>query len=269
MDGKCAAAIVNHAVSQFTVDLEMMPVQYGQEIDIDDIDAHIVYMVDFSLQPFSLMHKLAKRCNLIWIDHHKSAIEQADKTEFHCYKRVTEVGKAGCELAWEYAFPYIKMPHAVHLLGRYDVWDHGDSDTLPFQYAMRTYSMPPDSHAWWECLFELDDLSRYIEYGQTILLYIQSHNTVYAKAAFETDIEGYRVIALNRMYTNSQMFEGVYDSSRHDAMLTFGWCNGQWTVSLYATKDNVDVSEIARQYGGGGHKGAAGFQCDALPFDLR
>jgi nanoRNase/pAp phosphatase (c-di-AMP/oligoRNAs hydrolase) len=38
----------------------------------------------------------------------------------------------------------------------------------------------------------------------------------------------------------------------------------QYTVSLYSK--TVDVSEIAKKYGGGGHKGAAGFQCKKLPF---
>lgn len=35
-------------------------------------------------------------------------------------------------------------------------------------------------------------------------------------------------------------------------------------VSMYS--EFVDVSEIAVKYGGGGHKGASGFQCTELPF---
>jgi nanoRNase/pAp phosphatase (c-di-AMP/oligoRNAs hydrolase) len=39
----------------------------------------------------------------------------------------------------------------------------------------------------------------------------------------------------------------------------------KFTVSLYST--TVDVSKIAKKFGGGGHKGAAGFTCDKLPFE--
>jgi nanoRNase/pAp phosphatase (c-di-AMP/oligoRNAs hydrolase) len=38
----------------------------------------------------------------------------------------------------------------------------------------------------------------------------------------------------------------------------------KFTVSLYS-KD-VHVDKIAQRYGGGGHKGAAGFKCEVLPF---
>ena len=38
----------------------------------------------------------------------------------------------------------------------------------------------------------------------------------------------------------------------------------KFTVSLYSEK--VDVSGIAKMFGGGGHKGAAGFVCEHLPW---
>lgn len=40
-----------------------------------------------------------------------------------------------------------------------------------------------------------------------------------------------------------------------------------WNVSLYSTKPEIDCGEIAKTFGGGGHKGAAGFQCKELPFE--
>jgi nanoRNase/pAp phosphatase (c-di-AMP/oligoRNAs hydrolase) len=43
---------------------------------------------------------------------------------------------------------------------------------------------------------------------------------------------------------------------------------GMGTVSLYSTKPEIDCGEIARTFGGGGHKGAAGFQCTELPFAI-
>lgn len=264
MDGKCAGAIVN----QLLPGIDLRPIQYGQIIPLDDVRGNLVYMVDFCLQPFDLMEELAGACGLIWIDHHKSAIEEASARNFQCGSKLLRIGDAGCELAWEYCFPGKQAPEAVRLLGRYDVWDHADPATLPFQYAMRTYAQPPESHGWWECLFKMHDLSRYIEYGQTIQLYIQSYDVECARWAFETELDELACIALNRIRCNSQAFDTVYDPSRHDAMLAFGWRNGQWTISLYTTRDDVDVSIIAKRHGGGGHKGAAGFQCVALPFNL-
>ena len=38
--------------------------------------------------------------------------------------------------------------------------------------------------------------------------------------------------------------------------------DGMFRVSLYTDRNDVDVSEIAKAYGGGGHKKAAGFRVD-------
>ena len=54
----------------------------------------------------------------------------------------------------------------------------------------------------------------------------------------------------------------------YDLMITF--CrrsDRKWNVSLYSTKADIDCGAIAKSFGGGGHKGAAGFQCTELPFD--
>lgn len=40
-----------------------------------------------------------------------------------------------------------------------------------------------------------------------------------------------------------------------------------WRVSLYSTKPEVDCGAIAKLLGGGGHRGAAGFICEKLPWD--
>ena len=34
---------------------------------------------------------------------------------------------------------------------------------------------------------------------------------------------------------------------------------------MYTMKDDIDVSKICYEFGGGGHKKAAGFTCDYLP----
>ena len=51
-------------------------------------------------------------------------------------------------------------------------------------------------------------------------------------------------------------------------MMPFVFDGSKWTVSIYSTNKNIDCSELAKKYGGGGHKGAAGFQCENLPFSI-
>ena len=78
-----------------------------------------------------------------------------------------------------------------------------------------------------------------------------------------------RAIACNTGLVNSRLFDSVWDPEVHDVMVTFQRTpQRQWTVSLYSTKDNVDCGAVAEAFGGGGHKGAAGFQCNQLPFEI-
>jgi len=269
LDGQCSGAIVKHRFP----DCELIGINYGDEFPWDRIEpGETVYMVDFALKPWTDMQRLAEISDLTWIDHHKGPIN--DYNEYGLEALVgTAIGVAACELVWEWVYPDQPTPLAVRLLGRYDVWDHSDPDTLPFQYGMRLANPKITDVAFWKDI--LDDYASQaylpiLKNGHIVLLYVTQDNEKYAKAcAFETELDGLHCIAVNRMLTNSQVFDSVCDPQQYDVMLTFGWRNQQWTVSLYSDKDEVDCSEIARRYGGDGHKAASGFRCLVLPFELR
>ena len=52
----------------------------------------------------------------------------------------------------------------------------------------------------------------------------------------------------------------------YDICLSFAYLGDSWTVGLYSDDKGIDVGKIAVKYGGGGHKGAAGFVSNNLPF---
>ncbi len=272
LDGQCSGAIVKLEHPE----CEMFGINYGDEFPWDKIRPdETVYMVDFSLQPFDQMVKLNTWVNLIWIDHHKTAIEEWEKHGQPEIGGIRVEGMAGCELTWRYLHSK-DMPYAVHLLGRHDVWDHHNPNVLPFQYALRLYDWNPDDPIniarWRGLLFgeqREGSVLEYLHIGKIVLAYQKQQYRTYANAcSFETEIDGLKVIAANAQLANSQLFDSVWDDTRHDAMLTFGWRKGRWSVSLYTSKPGIDVGTIAKARGGGGHAGAAGFQCNELPFEL-
>lgn len=78
----------------------------------------------------------------------------------------------------------------------------------------------------------------------------------------------YRVLACNTIVFNSNFFDGFFDPEKHDVMCAYSQrSGGKWKVSMYTTKDEIDCGAIAKHFGGGGHKGAAGFVCTRLPWD--
>lgn len=264
LDGHCSAAIVK----KFRPECEMIPIDHGDPFPWDSIYSdEKVYMCDFSLQPFSEMLRLDDISDLTWIDHHESAINALHESGVRI-DGIQRNGLGACGYTWLY-FSYMDMPHGVRLLAEYDVWDHRDPDTLPFQYGMEMEKDILPEAAVWEEVLSSKRPARIIERGEVALVYDNQCSLVYANAAaFDLDLHGLNFIALNRMCCNSRAFETVYDQVVHDAMMAFGWRKGRWYVSMYTTKDSVKILDVARAYGGGGHAKACGFQCRKLPFEL-
>ena len=263
-DGKASGAIVK---SMFP-DCMLIPINYGDtfpwgEIASDDV----IYMSDFCLEPIERMVHLAKKCKqLIWIDHHISSINEAHRVNFNP-DGIREVGKSGCELTWEYIYPGKEMPTSIRIMGRYDVWDHTDARSFPFQYGSAIENMMSDNAEIWSKLIDDDQetIDRIVNNGIVIYKYQMLQYAAYAKShAFEGIFDGLRCIAVNLGKCSSLAFESVYDPERHDIMLSFAYSANKTTMSIYSDKPAVDVSQVALKFGGGGHAGAAGFELKEL-----
>ena len=103
--------------------------------------------------------------------------------------------------------------------------------------------------------------------GRAISNYLSDNMAGYIKGlSYVGEFEGLRAIMCNRRAGGSRLFDAVWDEKRHDIMIAWIFSGEKYFVSLYTTKADIDVSEIAAKYGGGGHKGAAGFTCNQLPW---
>ncbi len=266
MDGKCAGAIVCMAMKNQEDDgtgFSYHSINYKDDFPFEIIKPNEeVIIVDFSLQKEGEFEKLLRITNnVVWIDHHKTAIEKHGDLDV---RGIRKNGIAGCELTWQYYFPNMETPPVVKLLGDYDVWafKYGE-DTNRLQTGISLYDTNPLSKEWQRWLNPSYYPTEEILNGRISLQYRNNYYAGLVKSwSFWTEIEGYKAIACNAGSVSSQLFDTV--EGDFDIMMPFVFDGNQWTVSLYSK--TVDVSEIANKYGGGGHKGAAGFQCKELPF---
>jgi oligoribonuclease NrnB/cAMP/cGMP phosphodiesterase (DHH superfamily) len=277
LDGYCSGAIMKLKYP----DIKLIGMDYGEKYP-ENLNHEPIIICDMSF-PMKDMEEIAKQSNwqLTWIDHHKSAIEDYRKFvgegETFC-NAILQDGIAACEGAWNYFFPDKKMPPVVEFLGTYDTWRKNNKTNdwefviMPFQYGMRMKCSSADDFPM-ELFNEysysvggnnynsFDKIGNIIKEGDLILKYQSQQNERACKfSAFEIEFEGLRAICLNSGGANSQLFESVYDGTKHDIMIPFVFTGKGWTFSVYSTKENVDCSVIAKKYGGGGHKGAAGFK---------
>lgn len=255
-----------------------------------------IYIVDLSVD--ELMARPELRDKIVWIDHHKSAIEKWDATpsdaEPHpgAFRGIRIDGVAACRLCWawftwdvgqEHLGPLtksvfvdreIKEPRLIRLAGEYDIWDHRDPDAKVLQFGLRTLSNAQLRDL---CEEEFLDVIEYeitsggptlcecICNGRAIKSYCDKQNDEYSAAYSHTiGFEGLTFCALNiGQRGNSDLLKGGI-KPEHDACFAWRYTgnDNMVMVSLYhiAGKEHHDLSKIAVKYGGGGHKGACGFR---------
>lgn len=265
-DGHCSGAIVKLN----NPECELIPYSYGRDYDWTKIQLQeTVYIVDCTL-PTEVMKEYKYKANLIWIDHHKSTIEDSFNFGFDDIEGVRVIGQAGCELTWRY-FHEANDPTAVHLLGRYDVFDlDADQRILPFHYGLQAYATDPRKNLdlWADILTDSSEtIPTIIKEGAIIKRYVASSNAYLCRSsAFSTTVMGHKALCVNSPFRGSLQFESIWDPDKYDLMLIFSWNPKRmtWSGSLYTDKEDIDVSKIAKQHNGGGHAGAAGFSVLSL-----
>lgn len=298
-DGRCAAAIVGRSrfardkfgvsgpVEYEEVDYGMVNAAFAEDVLCDlcrlydeEGDPINVFVVDFSF-PESLVASIEAEdiCDLHWIDHHASA-KHCGHQHLKGSRDFTDKGRSACELAWEYCFPNASVksefgttPIIVKLIGDYDSgrWEYKDR-CKPLILALDACQCTP-SNGLWNALFSLEapyELEfaiphNLIEQGKVMAAYQEGYAAGMCKTfGFETEFKGLRCYAVN-IYKMGPMAFG-WEMHEYDACIAFAFDGAQFTVSMYSEKPNIDCSAICKKYGGGGHKGAAGFVAKTLPF---
>jgi len=279
LDGFCSAAIVKKfLLAQGTKDEEirMLGWDYGQPSPIQ-VDGDI-YIVDICLPENDMIALRSYNANVVWIDHHKSAIQDS-MGKWDWLPGLRRVGDSAAKLCWEFFYPDVPLPTVVYWVDRFDVWkktsESGYNDwksVMEIQWGMRAElkdPKDPDAFYLWNESFTFLKTS-IINKGTAIYKFIEDQNVIISKRAFVLDFEGLQFCAVNHE-GNSETVKSVV-KPEHDAIMLFRFDGqlGKWKFSLYENELNpkkIDLSVIAKKLGGGGHAGACGFECDQIPFD--
>ena len=273
LDGRCAAAII----LSLHPDCRTREINYNDDpIFADEVRLNeVVFIVDFSFKPEKMneLFAIIPPGNIGWIDHHKTAKDyqysyNGNLVDIAGTRNFT--GKlSGCELTWINFFPEREIPEAVRLLGDYDTWRFDTKEqSMAFQFGLRSMENKPEDCIWDSLLKQDDAILKYIrQKGSAILQYKDKVSRGILKNGYRVLFEKYICLTVNTPMIDSAMFDdcGPEIMGVYDFYITWVYNGKNYTVSM-RSRSNVDVSEIAKKYGGGGHKGAAGFVCDKLPF---
>lgn len=190
-------------------------------------------------------------------------------------------------MTWNYFFHSPPPSIAVTTIGDYDSWRLQTAPTcFEFYEGLKMEDTRPESDIW---LSLLDPtvikpllFEQIVKNGRMIIKYRDNYcESIANQFGYETTISlngslqvgvlsrhwrkthiQYHAFAMNVFRFGSKQFGARFD--KYDLCIAYIFDGYKFTVSLYSEK--VDVSVIAKSYGGGGHKGAAGFVCEKLPF---
>ena len=282
-DGKCAGFWVKELAKHYdNYPLEFYKINYGMEFPFDEIQENEqVYIVDYSIFPEEMDRLLEITNDVVWIDHHQSAIER-----YRGYtKNIRGIrldGVAGCMLT--FCFLYFmtdggvgeviknfdismtqKAPMFTKLIADYDVWtfEYG-TRTREFASGFDLYDNEPNDEVWNDLANDIDEtlLDAICKSGADIIAYRSRWAAEYCTTkGFVATLDGFRAFAINLAMVSSDDFNSV-DSENYDMFVGFSSDGKVWTYSLRSNK--IDVAKIAMNHGGGGHVGAAGFSSDEL-----
>ena len=263
--------------------------RYGQEVEFypgayqtppPDVTGRDVILVDFSYKR-PVIEQMSYAANSILIlDHHKSAEEDlrqwkretleepqnftewnhgALSTPLVC--AIFDMERSGAMMAWSFFHPTDPIPHLFRHIQDRDLWQFKLPRTREIQAALFSY---PYDFAVWDKLVDLADSAGgwrdMVEDGRAIeRKHFKDIDELLKVTTQRMTIAGHDVPVANLPYTLSS--DAGHKLAQGEKFAACYWDTPDGRVfSLRSSDAGLDVSEIAKQYGGGGHRNAAGFK---------
>lgn len=257
---------------------EYYPCQYGQPLpSFEQGPETEVYMLDYSTSRTDL-EALRRACKrVVIVDHHQTAeaaLKGLDDVVF-------DMTKSGAVLAWEYFHPGIPIPVVLTLVQDQDLWRFQYRDTKEVHAGLGflkgnmeewdKLNVPHMCHANMGRTIIGGPLTKVIEQGRLILE--REQETV--KAAIPKNVRVVQFLGYKTGFVNDgQLVSEMGHAMCNDMGLDIGICwftlpDNVVVMSMRSKQGtDVDVSALCKQFGGGGHKHAAGCRTDLTTIQL-
>lgn len=263
-DGFGAAWAVRHALGAANV--EFHAGQYG--ISPPDVTGRDVLLVDFSYKRAVLDEMIAASDCLLILDHHKTAAEDLAgiphvgswaawrETADQKVGALFDMNRSGAGIAWDFFHPDTPRPSLINRIEDRDLWRFQYEDTRAVQAAV--FSYPYDFDVW-NRLFETPMETLATEGAAIERKHHKDIAELVAASKRRMKIGGHDVPVANLPYTLSSDAGNLMAQGEPFAACYIDTPHGR-SFSLRSTATGLDVSEIAKAYGGGGHRNASGFR---------
>lgn len=261
-DGFAAAQVVHDRWPSIEL-VNFYGATYGEK-HIPDVTGKVVLMVDFSYKR-PIMEEMAKKAKSIQvIDHHETAAAELAQfsvgSKYPNVEVVFDMDHSGCVLTWMHLYQGAIIPKFLAHVEDRDLWRFRMPNTREVISCLGTY---PFSFEVWEHL-EIVDL---IEGGKHTIRQHLFNISKFIKEQTVMRIGNFDVPSVNVPYHYASELANELLYMHPDAPFAAAWfqrADGLFQFSLRSEDQRQSASEVAKLYGGGGHRNAAGFQVPSL-----
>ena len=281
-DGFCSAYLFNKHFTEEPGEwaqdtMEFIPMHYGVEVDLDKFNKDdIVYLVDFSFKRPVLID-VAERVKSLWVlDHHKTAYNDLAGIDssfgpgnIFVY---FDMSLSGAQLAYnylKYGNPLVNesggYPTLVGYVADRDLWEFKLLQSKEISMYIRSFAY--EFNEWKSVEYNLNYyFDSCVLQGKAILRYQEQQIEQAVSHAVDMLIaipeKGTYIVPAVNTTVNFSEVAGELAESRLLGIAWFQRSDGKFQYSLRSRNEGADVSEIAKAFGGGGHRNAAGFESD-------
>ena len=257
---------------------EYRAVSYGEKPPINLAGKHVL-IGDFSYKRDVIQELSACVKSLIILDHHQTA--EADLSLYalsHDIRldvnnaanaidavgtvAVFDMNRSGARMMWDFCFPGEEAPMLIKLIEDRDLWRFWFEETKPFGVWLRCE--PFDFERWEMIAQELGDgkdCQRIMDESAAMQRFFDQKVAEIARLSRISLIDGHEVPVCNcpPMFASEVGHRLLDDHPAASFVACYSDQGKARGYSLRSRDGRMDVSAIAKKFGGGGHRNAAGF----------
>ena len=228
-----------------------------------DVTGKNVLLCDITFRKYHILNMISTANKLLIIDHHKSA--EKDLADIPDKHKIFDMNHSGAVLTWMFFYPDEDMPLLLRYIEDRDIWTKKFPDIDNF-------------YAWFKMVpLEYQEYDKYID-NKILLERNESVGVACRKLdEYYIDIACKQISVKFHKIKNKYYFVGYSNVSistlksdiGNAIMKRFPYVDfavaysihdqyDSTSFSLRSTDQHIDVSEIARFFGGGGHRNASG-----------
>lgn len=242
---------------KFGKTMEYFPISHGEEPP--DVTGKDVWIADFSFSREKLLEMKSSAKSITLLDHHKTAKEKLSDLDF-CH---FDLSHSGAILSWYYCNGInTEPPMLLKYIEDQDLWKW----QMPFAKEVIAVidSYDYDFYTWDSLNLRLEDNEKFssvLNEGSALLRQREKKIQEILAKKHQIQILNTKIWACNSPVYQSDLCSKLLAEYGEDFSASYYFDGEGYVFSLRSEQSkNFDVSEVAKKFGGGGHKNASGFR---------